>query len=189
MSALRVAFSGASGTGKTTLAEYVAERFSLPLCPVGSRSVAKSMGFDNPYDVDNAGKRAEFQYKLFVDKCNWEADNASTGYVTDRTHFDNLAYCMLHCHDSLNEREIDLYKQAQAMSYSHIFLVRVSDFIELGTDVNRVAEKAYHVLFEAALLGLYQQVLNTRMHCDPAILGVSNLEWRKKMLESILTGG
>jgi predicted ATPase len=189
MPSLRIAFSGASGTGKTTLANYVSERFEIPICPVGSRSVAKSMGFDNPYDVDKAGKRAEFQFKLFADKCNWENEHLESGFVTDRTHFDNLAYCMLHCHDSLNEREIDLYRHAQQGYYSHIFLLRVDDHIALGTDVNRVAEKAYHIIFEAALLGLYQQVMSTALQVEPAILGVANLEWRKKMLESLLTGG
>lgn len=55
---MRVAICGASGTGKTTLAKAIAEEFGLPINPVGSRSVAKKMGFANPYDVDMASEEA-----------------------------------------------------------------------------------------------------------------------------------
>jgi hypothetical protein len=53
-SPMRIAFCGASGTGKTTLARFLSERFELPLNPTGSRSTAKALGFDSPYDVDKA---------------------------------------------------------------------------------------------------------------------------------------
>lgn len=51
---LRIAFCGASGTGKTTLAKAIQQKYGLELNPVGSRSVSKAMGFDSPYDVDKA---------------------------------------------------------------------------------------------------------------------------------------
>ena len=52
---MKVAFLGASGCGKTTLAKYVSsDVLKVPFNPIGSRSVAASMGFSNPYDVDRA---------------------------------------------------------------------------------------------------------------------------------------
>lgn len=59
---MKIAFAGASGTGKTTLARWVSDTYGLPLNPVGSRSVAKEMGFvgpdgeGRPYDVDKANR-------------------------------------------------------------------------------------------------------------------------------------
>ncbi|CAB4203451.1 Fer4_NifH domain containing protein [uncultured Caudovirales phage] len=50
----RIAFAGASGTGKSTLAVALSQHLQLPVNPVGSRSVAASLGFLNPYDVDRA---------------------------------------------------------------------------------------------------------------------------------------
>jgi len=58
---VKIAFCGASGCGKSTLARYVVETYDLELNPVGSRSVAKDMGFDNPYDVDKADQAAYLQ--------------------------------------------------------------------------------------------------------------------------------
>ena len=57
---MRIAFCGASGTGKSTLAKWIVENAAelkldgIELNPVGSRSVAKAMGFSSPYDVDKA---------------------------------------------------------------------------------------------------------------------------------------
>lgn len=57
----QIAFTGASGTGKSTLARWLAEELGVPFNPVGARSVAKAMGFYDPstgearpYDVDKA---------------------------------------------------------------------------------------------------------------------------------------
>jgi hypothetical protein len=57
---MKIAFAGCSGTGKTTLAAYLAAEFNLQTNPHGSRSMAKEMGFvgpdgeGRPYDVDRA---------------------------------------------------------------------------------------------------------------------------------------
>lgn len=56
----RIVLTGASGTGKSTLAQYLVQKTGLPLNPVGSRQVALEMGFVNdkgepePYLVDRA---------------------------------------------------------------------------------------------------------------------------------------
>ena len=91
---MRIAFAGASGTGKSTLANFLAKEYGLPVNPVGSRSVSAAMGFASPYDVDRAGKRSEFQQRLLDEKLAWERDHEA--FVTDRTTLDNLAYTTLH---------------------------------------------------------------------------------------------
>src|SRR5450631_4116837 len=98
---MRTAFAGSSGTGKSVLTTFIHEKYGYPINPVGSRSVAQAMGFASPYDVDKAGKRAEFQRRLFVEKCNWE--DAHESFVTDRTHIDNLIYSSMHgCADTID---------------------------------------------------------------------------------------
>lgn len=51
---MKITFTGPSGTGKTTLRDFLATTFNLPVNPVGARSVAKDMGFERTYDVDRA---------------------------------------------------------------------------------------------------------------------------------------
>jgi len=147
---MRIAIAGASGTGKTTLANAIAERYSLPINPVGARSVAKSMGFDNPYDVDKAGRRVEFQRRLFEQKRDWEL--ANDRFVTDRTYLDNLTYCALHMADQLPDNAIEEYMEAMKR-YEMVFVMQISEFQSLEDGVRKTS-RTYHRLYEELLFRL-----------------------------------
>lgn len=152
----RIAFAGASGTGKTTRMNAVAEALGLPVCPVGSRSVAAALGYASPYDVDKAGARSDFQRKLFDDKATWEKDHENTGFVTDRTHYDNLAYTALHAATSVTDGYLASVVQASAI-YTTIVFCPMSVFWNVGDDPARVKDRAYHEMFDILLYGLLQR--------------------------------
>ncbi len=151
---MRIAFSGASGTGKTTLATWVSETYGIPMNPVGSRSVSQAMGFKSPYDVDAAGKRAVFQRRLVTEKVAWEASHDS--FVTDRTTFDNIAYTALHDVHSIDGMMMEA-AIVGAQRYTRIFLCPVHLFCDPGVDPARVKSRTYHELFEALAFGLVKQ--------------------------------
>ena len=148
---LRLAFTGASGTGKTTLARRFSEEFGLPLCPVGSREVAKAMGFASPYDVDAAGKRKEFQRRLFEEKVAWES--AHEAFVTDRTVIDNVTYSDMPG-GGLPAPAREVTKATSA--YDIIFWTRMEDGIDIGDDPARMSDLAYHSRFEGLLRSHYR---------------------------------
>jgi nicotinamide riboside kinase len=180
----RIAFAGASGTGKTTLAKRVAAQLdssSRPpyaFCPVGSRDTAKEMGFDSPYDVDAAGKRAEFQRLLFERKHRWE--NERFEFVTDRTHSDNAAYSMIH--GCWTGAMIESYTRANAR-YTHIFLCPMTSYWNLGEDPMRVSERAYHERFEERLI---ESLLRTVFVAPITIVTPSNLDERVDLVLRLL---
>ena len=179
---LRVAFCGPSGTGKSTLTTFVSDVFKLEQNPIGSRSVAKAMGFENPYDVDAAGRRGEFQRRLLIEKIMWERSRDS--FVTDRTVLDNLAYTMLHDVDSIDGEQLASAKQA-VQRYTHVILCPMFAFFDLNNDAARKKSLVYHELYEAAMRGLLQR------YVDPEkieILQCSRLEDRKKRLSRLLSG-
>jgi hypothetical protein len=153
----RIAMLGASGTGKTTLAQMVSEHFGIEINPVGARSVSRSMGFDSPYDVDKAGKRAEFQRRLLEEKTAWEMDHLAQGFVTDRTPLDNLAYTMLHDVKAVDEKFLQNAYEGTGL-YTHILYCPVDVFIDVANDPARVADLTYHRLFDATIHGLLRQV-------------------------------
>lgn len=147
---MKIGLTGASGTGKSTLAKWISEHYGYEINPIGSRTVAKEMGYDNPYDVDKAGKRTEFQNKLLEDKLNWEKSKES--FVSDRTTFDNLVYATLHDIHGLDDAYIN--KAIGGMQqYDVVFYCPLDSFINLDEDPMRVSSMHYHKIYDAALMG------------------------------------
>src|SRR5208282_6222485 len=148
------AFCGASGTGKSTLAAFLAQEYGLEVNPVGSRSVSKAMGFDSPYDVDKAGKRAEFQRRLVREKRAWE--DAAPAFTTDRTTLDNLAYTMFHDIGTIDEA---LYEEVVGglQRYTHIIYCPVSVFCNTGNDPSRMHDMTYHRLYDTVIEALVRR--------------------------------
>jgi predicted ATPase len=147
---IRIAFTGASGTGKTTVAKQISTILGIPFNPIGSRSVAQSMGFGNPYDVDKAGKRAEFQRRLVTEKQAWE--DSHEDFVSDRTTVDNLCYTALHDVSAVDKNLLDQVETGMRR-YTHVVLFPVKGFCKLSGDAARVQDMVYQRLFESALTG------------------------------------
>lgn len=149
--AVRIAFCGASGTGKTTMSDFLTKSLGVPFNPVGSRSVAAAMGFASPYDVDKAGKRAEFQRRLVVEKRAWEDEH--TEFVTDRTTLDNLAYTVFH---DISTIDAALLEQVVGgmQRYTHIIYCPVEVFCNPAGDPSRVPDMTYHKLYDTMIEAL-----------------------------------
>lgn len=184
---MRVAFCGSSGTGKSTLAEHVAQKHRLLLNPVGSRSVSKAMGFDSPYDVDKASRRAEFQRRLVDEKRAWE--NQYESFVTDRTTLDNLAYTMLHDVHAIDDVLMTstvwgLYR------YTHVIYCPVSAFCNLdGSDRARVKDRTYQILFDVLVEALVKRAM-VRSSMYPRLFTVctDDLTARCSQVDAFLSG-
>lgn len=180
----RIALCGASGTGKTTLARWVADTYGLPLNPVGSRSVAAAMGFESPYDVDRAGKRGEFQRRLQAEKVRWELEHDA--FVTDRTTLDELAYTWAHDHATAIER--DYFDRAHAHMSRYTLVVRcpVDVFCSLDDDPKRLNDMRYQRAFDAHLHGLLIDCPQTDASWFDLLDG--GLDARKVVLRDVIGG-
>lgn len=174
----RIAFFGASGTGKTTLAEYFSERYDWPLNPVGSRSVAADMGFASPYDVDAAGRREEFQRKLMQTKAVWE--RSMTEFITDRTTLDNLVYTILHDVRSISAEDYRLAWRAMD-NYTHLVYCPVSAVCKIGGDSARVNDEIYQEIYDQVIHGILLKSGKPFLTLD-----MTDLEDRKAAIEEYI---
>lgn len=178
----RVAFAGASGTGKTTLALWMEANHALPFNPVGSRSVAKEMGFSSAYDADAVGRRAEFQTRLVEGKVAWEASHDD--FVTDRTTFDNLAYSLMHDATCVSEAYFNLARRGLAR-YEYIVYCPASVFMDCKDDPARQANPTYQILYDAVLWGLLQRFKPPPVRL--VTLPFHRLEHRKDFLAELMS--
>jgi hypothetical protein len=151
---LRIALSGASATGKSTLAKFISEHYDLPINPIGARSVAAELGFASPYDVDKAGQRAHFQQLLLFKKLQWES--STEAFVTDRTPLDNLTYTALHDVHSVSSDQLASARLGMNR-YTHVFFCPMSAVFNPGDDEARVKDRTYHELYEVMFFGLLKE--------------------------------
>lgn len=150
---MKVAFTGPSGTGKSTtmsaLLEKAKEFADFKVCPIGSREVSKEMGFESPYDVDAFGKRSQFQHKLFELKREWE--DKTSNFITDRTHLDNLVYSIMHdCVGTVTTKFIDEIFEA-CQKYDLIVVFPQNVFLDTSDDSQRVHNIEYHKTYQKLL--------------------------------------
>lgn len=183
---IRLAFCGASGTGKSTLAQHVAESFNVPLNPIGSRSVSKAMGYASPYDVDAAGQRAEFQRRLLANKVLWERTHDA--FVTDRTPFDNLAYTIIHDVRAVDECMLQSVLIG-AERYTHIVFCPVDQFCSLDGDGARVLDLTYQRLYEVVLGGLFTHFWGDEKTDRVLRLTTIDLDSRKREVDDFIADG
>lgn len=146
---IRLAFAGASGTGKTTTAQLISKKFNMPINPVGSRYITDEMQLRSPYDVDAFGLRQEFQTRLFNNKLEWERINNQ--FVTDRTHLDNLIYSIMHdCVKTVDKNFINATINA-TKKYTHIVFFPLELFINTDHDPARRSNIEYQKTYETLL--------------------------------------
>lgn len=189
---MRIGFTGASGTGKTTLAKAISEKLCLPMNPVGSRSTAGSMGFDNPYDVDKTdletyseaiaagwtkqravaigmqqylpGRRTvRSLFQRELQRRKIEWETERDAFVTDRTTIDDFCYTAVH-----DVRAIDHEFMKNAIDhlsrYDLIFFTPMDSFINTANDPARMNDLAYHRTFETFAFGALMRWHHRRTH-------------------------
>jgi len=181
----RIAFAGASGTSKSTLATWLSEAYGLPLNPIGAMDVANRMGFSSVYDLARAGLRPKFRASLFGLKSAWEEQTES--FVTDRTTLDDLTYGLLHdVSDATNPDYFDA-AVAHMARYDLVIHCPARVFCAPGGDAKRLVEPRYHRAFDIMLSGLIREA-EVELGFSVLELLDPGLDERKALIGHVLEG-
>lgn len=153
----KILLSGASGTGKTTVAKFLSEKYNIPRMsftgPNGedwsaARYTAWTIiGRPRPYDVPD---RVQFQLRLLDIMGEWIDAHHSTGYVSDRGDADQWAYSCLHGPDELRDNP-QIFQKAIARPDQTVAICYMDRFFDLGNDDTRKSAHAYHVATEGLI--------------------------------------
>lgn len=163
---MKIAITGPEGSGKTTLAKKIVEKFpNLVLIPelVEETLRAEGLWLGNMIESLRALRNRpeeslNFQAWLSIAKAHAESDVQNR--VSDRTQMDNLAYTLFYSYTFLQDDEIANSLIARAVSrfhqsqYDYVFYLPISGFAE-GEERREVGIARITAL-DGLLRGLYQ---------------------------------
>ena len=151
---LRIGFTGAGGTGKTTTAEAVSEALNLDCPRSASRMVYEQ------HDLTEGKVRAmteedklALQTEIFDQKA---INDEAFSYVVDRTILDHYAYCLAYCGSAMPNAVFREYEERTRVlmkaTYSHIFYLPWG-YWEAPSDGVRSSVDAWQSQIDAIISG------------------------------------
>lgn len=121
MTAKRIILTGASGVGKTTLAEPLSKQLGLPVIPELGRDICRNLGYERIGDIpDQEG------FKKLVLDAQITAEDTHESFVSDRSTIDcwvlwqrwNICQAMSYDTEAYYEKA-----RKQSQKYTHIIFV------------------------------------------------------------------
>jgi hypothetical protein len=154
---MKLAFCGAGGTGKTTLAKLIQERYLADhvLLPSASRTTFEVKGLTE--ELEKAMTPAalwDLQLEIFRAKMGLDADHED--FVADRSLLDHWAYCLVQARDGMTARQARdweaVTKQWMGRTYDHVVYCPIEEFWN-GEDPSgiRSAHYPYQVLIDSVI--------------------------------------
>jgi len=156
---IRVGFTGAGGTGKTTTAKAVSEKMKAPLIKSASRAVYEEKGLteEKCLALPDAEK-FQLQFDIFDKKI--DLDINTFGFVADRTLLDHWAYCLMYCSAFMSNLQFEEFEDKVRIhmlsTYSHIFYFPFGYWFAPSDGV-RQDSHAWQSAIDAIIVGYIQR--------------------------------
>lgn len=124
---MKIYFTGAHSTGKTTLARYVSETYKLPMITESARIILSERELNVDSLRSDINSVDSYQTEVFHRQITEE--NKHTSFVSDRSLLDNIAYSAQHSRVAANlvsETKFKHYLESLKDNKVIIFFVRPS---------------------------------------------------------------
>lgn len=156
---MKIAFCGAGGVGKTTLAKELAKDLGLSFVPSVSRQVFQEFGWtEDRQRTATPEENWKLQRTIFERRIL--RDQGLTEGVADRSLLDHLSYCYLRCDQALDAAIIDLLEEQTRKSLKELTILF---YVPLPTwrapsDGMREDGMGYRVHYDAIMRGLIDKL-------------------------------
>ena len=180
---MRIYFSGAHGSGKSTLTRYVSEKYDIHMIP----EIARMVLSENEYQIDSLRSNIklvnDYQSKVFYRLLLEEKNRKS--FVSDRSAIDSLAYSASHTQilpQLLKSPELQEYLSILRASDSFIFLVKPSKVTMQADGVREIINWDGAVAIDAQIR-LFYEMFDLRYFQ----INTESMQERVKLINSILS--
>lgn len=159
MGSFRIGISGSSGTGKSTLAKYVAKKLNLDV--LGTKDFIREILKREDYDWSSGIQVERFLVqrncqKEIADDILSLMDGVDT-FVADRTVMDVAAYSIVELNDDIETVNVIVEECRKAASkYTHVFFCPWG-ILPLTPDGVRTLNPWYQFVIHSTILGLLKE--------------------------------
>ncbi len=184
---MKIAFTGAGGTGKTTMANYVSAQWGVPYVGSVARGLMHDMGIQGEVAQTDMTCDAlyEFQTALLARRREKLAEMPT--FVTDRLELDQYAYSLRRCGPALTE---EVRKQWEKEAVEELYSMDLVFYTPAGlwpviADGCRVAETSHQHLMDMMMYGLLCKHAFDRMSGHVYVLSMENPGRRQAYVDAL----
>ena len=182
----RIFITGASGIGKTTLANFISQEFDLPYISTSASNVWPRFGFETHEEAHQESVLNNvigLEYQRAILKERIDKLNGKLFYVTDRSPIDNIAYTLLTMghslpHEAIMEFVKDTYKILD--SCEGIIYLRWTHDCEIENNGKRILSPYYQKTVNSVIRMVLNEV-EERFNIPVLKMGTWDLEKRKNI--------
>jgi molybdopterin-guanine dinucleotide biosynthesis protein len=183
----KIFICGPSGTGKTTLAHHISQKFNIPFISTSGKVLWDYYGIESHQQLidmtnqDPLGFGLEYQITLL--KHRNAALEDSDSFVTDRSPVDNLVYTISQLSAFLSEKQIKEYIEMCEISLrlgNQILYIPFTDKVKLDPDGARIVNPFY----QQYIGSLFDMVLykhNYLSICRGCTIRVDDWDWKRRI--------
>lgn len=191
----RIFITGASGTGKTTLARWISINSGLPFISTSAKEVWPNFGItDHKSAITKSYQNPEFcmKYQWAVFGLRYGATRKKTAFVTDRSPFDIYAHFMLQGGELTDYDRARIFASTVGKGFKFgdlIIFLRFNGDTVLEDDNKRIMNRDTQCIVDGAINTVIEhELIIPKSKVAILEIGDWDLDKRKIIVKRILTG-
>jgi len=182
---VRLACSGPSGTGKTTLCEFISKEFDIPFITTSTKPLWDKYGITTHQELINKTTTdpawgIEFQAEVLAYRV--AKLEGVEEFVTDRSPVDNMVYFLMQNSHLATEEDTKLYlegcKRAMIL-FNTILALPFTVDTPLENDGKRIANQYYQKTVNSTFVVVSELMANELKQCNGLTIPYWDMEKRK----------
>lgn len=178
----KIAISGTSGVGKTTLAKYISEKYNIPFVTMSTKPLWDKLGITSHEDIlkrSAEDKHWALQFQDLILDERERLDKENNTYVTDRGPIDNIVYFLLQCSQYVTELNTHSYIQRcleLQKNITHQIILPFTEEVVLEQDNKRISNPYYQMTVDSVFSQVYRRYIGK----NNKTLLILEWDWEKR---------